>query len=133
MKALDTNILVRFVTLDDKRQADAVLKLLEDTKKKGQQLFVPLVVVLELIWVLESGYELSNDDILDALEQLSGLSVLKCEQDDCVLALIEKGRNFKADLSDLLIGIVSSRHGCTKIVTFDKKAAKTDGFELLKA
>lgn len=132
MKGLDTNILVRFVTLDEERQANAVLKLFEDTNKKGQQLFVPLIVVLELLWVLESGYDLSNDDMLMALERLSGLSVLKFEHDDCILALTEQGRHLKIDLSDLLIGIVAARHGATSTLTFDKKASRIDTFELLK-
>lgn len=132
MKAVDTNILVRFITLDDKRQAEAVLKLLEETEKKGLQLFVPLVVILELLWVLENGYELVNADILDAVEKLSGLSVLKFEQEECLISLVEQGRSVKADLSDLLIGIVASKRGAKPTLTFDKKAAKTENFELLK-
>ncbi|MBN2355771.1 hypothetical protein JXO59_06635 [candidate division KSB1 bacterium] len=44
------------------------------------ELFVPLLVVLELIWVLESVYEISRNEILDVLRDLLLLPVLKFEQ-----------------------------------------------------
>ena len=54
MKALDTNILVRFVTKDDKAQADKVLSLFKEAENRGEEFWIPLVVVLEMIWVLEA-------------------------------------------------------------------------------
>ena len=82
------------------------------------------------MWVLESGYGLKNDDIIDSLKKLIGLSVLKFEHESSLLELtinLEKG-----DLSDQLIGITGKSSGCSSTITFDKAASKLETFELLK-
>jgi len=48
MKALDTNILVRFLTNDDAVQAKKVYQLFKNAEAKREHFFVPLLVVLEL-------------------------------------------------------------------------------------
>ena len=49
MKAVDTNILVRFLTGDDEIQAKKVYQLIKDCEKNNKQLFVTSFVTLELI------------------------------------------------------------------------------------
>ena len=57
MKALDTNVIIRFLVRDDKQQAEIVYRLFKRVERKNETLFVPLLVVLETLWVLESVYE----------------------------------------------------------------------------
>ena len=59
MIALDTNVLVRFLVKDDEQQAELVRVLFMEAEQRKEPLLVPLLVVLELIWVLESVYEIS--------------------------------------------------------------------------
>ena len=63
MKAIDTNILVRFITKDDENQAKLVYQLFKQTEQTEQKLFVPLLVVLEVIWVLQSAYQTPDLEI----------------------------------------------------------------------
>ena len=70
MKALDTNVLVRFLVRDDTRQADIVYRVFKGAEESKGTLFVPLLVVLEVFWVLEPVYEISRIDILDAIHQV---------------------------------------------------------------
>ena len=56
MKALDTNVLVRFLVKDDAEQAQLVYTLFKQAENQKQQLFVPILVVLETIWVLQAVY-----------------------------------------------------------------------------
>ncbi len=56
MKALDTNVLVRFLVQDDEIQASKVDQLFASAEQGKETLFIPLLVVLELIWVLQSAY-----------------------------------------------------------------------------
>ena len=53
MKGIDTNILVRFLVSDDEQQGKQVYQILKKAEADKQELFMPLVVSLELIWVLE--------------------------------------------------------------------------------
>ena len=133
MIGLDTNILVRYLTYDDPRQAKAVLKLFEKAEREKSILFVSACVLLELIWVLGSmGY--SRVEILSAIRALPGLSCLRFESQEALPSFYEEaGQSNKANLSDCLIGVMGKAKKCEYTLTFDKKAAKgLDGFRLLK-
>ena len=67
MKGIDTNILVRFLTGDDEQQTKVVYNIFKKTESEKRELFVSLLVVLELIWVLESVYEIPRAEILDSI------------------------------------------------------------------
>ncbi|HDM77459.1 MAG TPA: PIN domain-containing protein, partial [Deltaproteobacteria bacterium] len=58
MKGIDTNILIRFLVGDDELQAKTVYNLFKRAEAEKKELFVPLLVMLELIWVLESVYDI---------------------------------------------------------------------------
>ena len=62
MKALDTNVIIRFLVRDDKQQAEIVYRLFKRVERKNETLFVPLLVVLETLWVLESVYDNANQE-----------------------------------------------------------------------
>ncbi len=70
MKALDTNVLVRFLVRDDKVQAKAVYRIFKQAEADKNQFWVSLVVILEMLWVLESVYEIQKSEILDAIDEL---------------------------------------------------------------
>ena len=52
MKALDTNVLVRFLVKDDEQQAKTVYRLFKQAESKAEAFFIPILVVLETVWVL---------------------------------------------------------------------------------
>jgi predicted nucleic-acid-binding protein len=83
---------------------------------------VPLLVVVEVIWVLQSVYETPNSEILAALSDLLLMLVL----------LFESAHNTKFDLSDLLIAHSAYSLDYQSVFTFDKKASKFKYFVLLK-
>ena len=95
-------------------------------------MFVPLLVVLETIWVLESVYDKSRQEILDSLEDLKGMPILKFEKESVLQSLLTGGRTGRADLSDVLIALAAQACGCAVGITFDKGAAKLPFFQLLK-
>ena len=133
MKALDTNILVRFLTKDDGAQAERVYRLFKTAEENKEVFFVPVLVVLELLWVLESAYDISQQDILDAFDELLLLPVLEFDAQDAVRACIADARRSKCDLSDLLIAHYAVLSGeSDQVLTFDRKAAKSGIFHLLK-
>lgn len=132
MKALDTNVLVRFLTGDDTEQAQKVLNIFTSAEKENSRLFIPVAVILETIWVLESAYEIPRDKIIEAISDILLLPILEFEQHNAIQKLAVAARKENTDLSDLLIGLVSIECGCDKVLTFDKKASKSEYFELIK-
>lgn len=132
MKAVDTNILVRFLTGDDSEQAGKIYKIFKDAESERKEFFVPLLVVLELIWVLESVYGISRTEILESISDLSLMPVLKFEHQTALQQFLYSAQGNKFDLSDLLIAHAAKINGCESVLTFDKKSSKFSLFEMIK-
>lgn len=131
MKAVDTNVLVRFLVQDDDQQMQIATRLLADAESNKQPLFVSNVVVLELMWVLKSVYEVPRDEILDSLGDLLSMVALEFQDSLIVRDFISSAQNNTYDLADLLISHVARGKGCDTTLTFDKKAAKAPHFSKL--
>ncbi len=132
MKGVDTNILIRFLIGDDEQQAKKVYKIFKKVESEKKELFVPMLVVLELIWVLESAYEISRDEILDSIGDLLLMPILKFENQSALQQFILSAQGSRYDLPDLLIAHSAKINGCETVLTFDKKASKFNLFELAK-
>jgi predicted nucleic-acid-binding protein len=132
MIALDTNILVRFLVRDDERQARLVYLRFKEAESKMERFFVPLLVVLETLWVLESAYDLARSEIVESFEALLQMPILLFESDAVVRNALKGGKKVAVDLSDLLIAHSSQAKGCDRVLTFDKKALRLPVFVLLK-
>lgn len=132
MKGIDTNVLVRFLTRDDEVQASLVYRALKEAETTKDVLFVPVLVLLETMWVLESVYEISRTAILDSIDDLLLMPVLEFEAVQAVHGLVAAARGSTFDLSDLLIAHSAKLSGCEAVITFDKKASKFELFELLE-
>ena len=123
MNALDTNVLIRFLVRDDERQADTIYRLFKQVESDKEALFVPLLVVLETIWVLESVYKIPRGEILDSIDELILMPILEFEAQSAILSFISSARETKMDLADLLIAHSAKFSGCERVLTFDKRAS----------
>ena len=132
MKALDTNILVRFLVRDDERQSKAVYRLFRQAESEKAVFFVPLLVILETIWVLGAVYQISKTDILDAINDILYLPILKFEAQPALKRFLIEAHEKNADLSDVLIACSARLSGCETVLSFDKKAARFGMFEMLQ-
>lgn len=131
MKALDTNVLVRFLVKDDKRQAKIVYRAFKQAETDKNTFFVPLLVILETLWVLDSVYNIERNDILDSIAEILLMPIFKFEAQATIQHFILLARKNKIDLSDVLIACSAKLSGCESVLTFDKKAARFDHFELI--
>ena len=132
MKALDTNVLVRFLVRDNEQQAKVVYRTFKKAETDKEILFVPVLVVLETIWVLESVYEVPSQEILDSIDELLLMPILEFEAQSAIRSFVSSARETKMDLSDLLIAHSAKSSGCECVITFDKRASNFRLFELLK-
>ncbi len=133
MRALDTNILVRFLTKDDSGQAERVYRLFRQAEESREVFIVPVPVVLELFWVLESAYGIARQEILDAVDALMQLPVLEFDAQDAVRACIADARRGRGDLSDLLRARYAvSACQADSVLTFDRKAEPSEVFVLVE-
>lgn len=129
MIAVDTNILVRYFAEDDAAQTLKARHLLEQELTFATPGFVTLVTLVELLWVLNDTYKVGRAIQAEIVSQLLAAPNLVIERDDLVAdALALHG----GDISDHIVHLVGTIHGCSKTLTFDKKFARVEGVELLK-
>jgi predicted nucleic-acid-binding protein len=129
---IDTNVLVRFLTGDDPKQSQAAERLLKRKCSPAKPGWIGLIVLCELVWVLQRGYGYRREEISAVVSQLLATAELEIEDSDAVreaLALYETG---KADFSDGLLALCNARAGAEITYTFDRKAGRLPGFELVK-
>lgn len=131
MAALDTNVLVRFLVQDDAKQGLLARELIRSTLAKGEPLFVPVTVMLELEWVLRSNFGFDKAQIILTLASLLSASELSFESEKSVEVALELFRQNKADFSDCVHIALSHSAGMTPMWTFDRAASKVDGAKLL--
>lgn len=128
---LDTNLLVRFFTDDDADQTNKVYEVFKQAEQDGSELYVPTLVVFELVWVLKSIYKFERSSILQILSDLISMPIFKFENISIIQSCIRDANNTTFDLSDLLIVYSAKTCAVNAVLTFDKKAAKHKLFELV--
>jgi len=131
MIGLDTNVLVRYIMQDDPKQAAKATKLVESLTG-DEPGFVALVSVVELVWVLSSCYDLTREQLTQALEALLRAKQLVVDQADQVVRATRVFAAGSADFADCLVERTASSAGCTKTITFDVAASKTAGMTLIQ-
>ena len=116
MRAVDTDVVVRYLTGDDPKQAAEARALIGH-----RPIFVPRTVLLEVAWVLRSVYDLPVGRIISALRALAGLPGLMVEDASLVAKAMdwtEAGMDF-ADALHLAAGA-----GAEAFVTCDRRFSR---------
>ena len=130
MIGLDTNVLVRYVLQDDPHQSPRASRLFESLSADAPG-FVPVVVVVELAWVLGAGYEVPRQQLVAVFETLLRSKELVIDRADIVAQALQRFAGGGADFADALIERMATAAGCAATMTFDQGAAKAAGMTLV--
>ena len=126
MRAIDTNVLVRLLVRDDRRQIDAAEKFV------GKGAWVSHLVLVETLWVLDAVYDRSAEQIGSAAEMLLAHAELTLQDADVVAAALNQFRARPAlGFSDCLVLESARKAGHLPLGTFDRQLAKLDGTQRL--
>jgi predicted nucleic-acid-binding protein len=131
MTGLDTNILLRYLTQDDPVHSPKATQLIERQLTSDSPGFISLVTLAEVVWTLTTNYALSKSEIARILEGLLSAPNLVVQNEQEVgntTAAMHEGEAF----ADALIGALGLWAGCDTTLTFDKKASRLPGFELIQ-
>ncbi len=131
MEAIDTNILVRLATRDDEAQFQKVGKLMRENFSARNSAWISVIVVTEFSWVLARVYGYPREKIAASIQGLIDTETFFVEDEMLVKVAIDLFLNSSADYSDCLILARNKARSITPTHTFDRRAAKLDGFQLL--
>jgi predicted nucleic-acid-binding protein len=118
---IDTNLLVRYLINGDQKKAAAVDNLLDKAINGEVKIIVPSVVIAELVWVLESYYQMKADAILELVEAIVNTSGLDVTDKSTVVSALRLYKNRNIDFIDAWIIEFAKERGIKTIYTFDKK------------
>ncbi len=130
MIGLDTNVLVRYVMQDDPKQSQKASRLIESLTPEAPG-FVPLVSLVELVWVLTSCYGLTREQVAEALEALLRAKEIVLDRAEQVSQALRTFGASAADFADCLIERTAAAAGCERTMTFATGAAKAAGMTLI--
>jgi predicted nucleic-acid-binding protein len=131
MTGLDTNILIRYLTQDDPMQSVKANEIFERRLTRTNPGFVSIVVMVEAVWVLDRAYGLTGQEIANTVERLLQVEVLVIENEQEVFTAMLALKQGHGTFVDALIAELGTRAGCTRTLTFDQKAVRLPGFELV--
>jgi predicted nucleic-acid-binding protein len=131
MKALDTNVLVRYLVQDDPGQSRRAAAYIEGAASAGDLILLSNIVLCETVWVLDSAYGYTKPEIEGALDKLLQTATFRFEAKDVVAAAFEEYRTGRIDFADCLIGRLHASLGCEPTATFDTALRKLPGFQVL--
>lgn len=132
MKGLDTNVLVRFLVKDDRRQAATAGAFIRGHCTAESPCYINRIVLCELEWVLESAYLYSRRVVAEVIEKIMRTGEFVIEDADEAWVALGAYRDGGADFADCLLAQTNLARGCDATATFDRKAGLTNGFQPLE-
>lgn len=126
MRAVDTNVVLRVVTRDDPRQAEAA----DEFIRHGA--WISHVVLAEVTWALDAVYDLAPPKIAEAVAMLLDHETLAVQDAEVVAtALARFQAHPNVGFADCLILEVARKAGHGPVGTFARRFAKLSGVERL--
>lgn len=131
MIGIDTNLLVRYITQDDAKQAERASVLLESLDARTKPGFINRITLIELIWVLESAYGYCRMEIGSTVETILNTASLIVENADATRTALEIYRATNNDFADILVALCNREASCQTTMTFDRRAARLEQMTLV--
>ena len=128
MLAVDTNLIVRYMTGDHPRQSVKARAVID-----GEDVFISTTVMLETEWVLRSVYGYTPIQVCTALRAFAGLTRVSLEDPGLVATALDRMAH-GLDFADALH--LGRADDCDAFVTFDRqlvKAAKAAGLKTVRS
>ena len=119
MQAVDTNVVVRYLTGDNAGQTARAKAAID-----AGDVFVSTTVLLESAWMLRSTYDFAEEEVATALRAFAGLPGVSVERPGPTaeaLDRVEKGMDF----ADALHLAAAAR--CEALLTFDRRFSNWPG------
>ncbi len=131
MIGLDTNILIRYLTQDDPVQSPKATSLIEDGLTEDNPGFVGVVTLAETVWVLSRSYGLDDKEVAADLRLVLSADTLVVEYEREVFTAMTALDEGQGKFADALVAAIALKAGCSHTLTFDRKASRLPGLELL--
>ena len=128
--SLDTNVLLRYILLDDEDQSPIAEDLI-DNLSQVRQAYVGREVILELAWVLSTRYKFDRNQIARVITNLVDATEFVVEDSSSIADAISQYVQSSYDPADLLILATAKRFAALPLYTFDRQLSQHEDVVLL--
>ena len=126
MRFVDTNVFLRFLVNDDQAKADACEKLFRNATAGNVVLFTSDMVIAEIVWVLESYYELKKTDIRNCVEKILNTRNLHCLNKELIISALSIYVEKNIDFIDAYNAFMLRRDEIAEIYSYDQHFDRVD-------
>jgi predicted nucleic-acid-binding protein len=127
--ALDTNVLVRFLvdSRDEPSQSLRARALVQGAMDRGDSVLVPLVAVVETVWVLRKVGGFAREDVVRTLRGLLASPTFEFARRGHVETALTAYERSKGDFADHVIAAEAAAESAV-VYTFDRALHGLAGF-----
>ena len=118
---VDTNVFLRFLTNDDAVKAKRAEKIFRDAVSGRIVLVTSLLVIAEIIWTLESFYELAKEEVAARVEKILNTPNLECPESSLIFPALDLYVRENVDFIDAYNAFYLRNQNLTQIFTYDRK------------
>ncbi|MBW1999722.1 MAG: PIN domain-containing protein, partial [Deltaproteobacteria bacterium] len=126
MRFLDTNIFIRYLTNDVPEKADKCERIFKKAVDRKDSFFTTQMVIAEIVWVLESYYELPNEEVRDRVEKILNTPNLFCPNRDLILAALNLYVDKNMDFIDAHNALILKQEGIREVYSYDTDYDRID-------
>jgi predicted nucleic-acid-binding protein len=131
MIGLDTNIILRYLLQDDPKQSRQANQIIDRQLSAQNPGFISLVTVLEIVWVLSTLLQRDPFQIASHIEHLLAADSLEVQNEQQVFEAAFAVKRGTGEFEDALIGALDTWAGCSRTLTFDRKARLLPHFQVI--
>jgi len=120
MKFVDTNIFIRYLTNDVPNKADKCEEIFRKAVNREEDLYTTDMVIAEIVWVLESYYELPKMEVQEKVEKILNTPNLICPNKDLILTALALYTEKNIDFIDAYNAFILRKDGIRDVYSYDK-------------
>jgi predicted nucleic acid-binding protein len=129
---IDSNVVLRYLTKDPPKMAEAALRTLNDAQDGKISLLLTPLTVAEVVWVLESFYGQSKAKIAETMGQFLLCDGLEVEDMDLIIEALTLYQGKNLDFADAFLAAIALRRGPQAIYSFDQDFNRIPGITRLE-
>ena len=126
-RVIDANIILRFLTNDEPKMAQDCEMLLKRVEENSEQVYLPDIILADIIWTLEKFYQLPKSEIRTVILPIISLKGLRCNSKTNFRQALDIYVERNIDWTDAFIAASMLTAGTKEIYSYDQDFDKVDG------
>jgi predicted nucleic acid-binding protein len=130
---IDANVILRYLTKEPPAMAEAARKIFDEAISGKISLSIIPITTAEVVWVLESFYEYSKQQIAETMTQFLMCEGLEVESLDLLIGALNLYQEKNLDFADAVLPTTALRRGPKMVYSFDRHLDRVDGLKRLES